>query len=57
MSKRGFRINGNLVVLFIALIIVVSGFSLLNHNFFTTINMVNILIAASLVGLVAIGHT
>ena len=55
--KKGLRINGNLVVLIIALVVVVGVFSLLNHNYFTTVNMVNILIAASLVGLVAIGHT
>lgn len=51
------KINGNLIVLIIALIIEVAAFSLLNRNFLTTVNMVNILIAASLVGLVAIGHT
>ncbi|MBQ6595001.1 MAG: ABC transporter permease [Clostridia bacterium] len=57
MKKTRIKINGNLVVLLIALIVVVAGFSFLNHNFFTAVNMVNILIAASLVGLVAIGHT
>jgi len=57
MKKSGIKINGNLVVLVIALVLVIAVFSLLNHNFFSTINMVNILIAASLVGLVAIGHT
>ena len=51
------KINGNLIVLIIALVVVIAGFSLLNRNFLTMINMVNILIAASLVGLVAIGHT
>lgn len=56
-EKKGLRINGNLVVLVIALVLEVGIFSLLNRNYFTTINMVNILIAASLVGLVAIGHT
>ena len=57
MKKSGIKINGNLIVLVIALAVVVGVFSLLNHNYFTTVNMVNILIAASLVGLVAIGHT
>ena len=57
MKKSGIKINGNLIVLVIALIAVVGVFSLLNRNYFTTVNMVNILIAASLVGLVAIGHT
>lgn len=51
------KVNGNLIVLTIALVVEVAAFSLLNHNFLTTVNMVNILIAASLVGLVAIGHT
>ncbi len=51
------KINGNLIVLVVALVIEIAAFSLLNHNFLTTVNMVNILIAASLVGLVAIGHT
>ena len=57
MKKSGIKINGNLIVLVIALVVVVGVFSLLNHNYFTSVNMVNILIAASLVGLVAIGHT
>ena len=57
MNKKGLKINGNLIVLIIALLAVIGVFSLLNHNYFTTVNMVNILIAASLVGLVAIGHT
>ena len=56
MNKK-LKINGNLIVLVVALVVVVAVFSLLNRNYFTTINMVNILIAASLVGLVAIGHT
>ena len=57
MKKSRVKINGNLIVLLIALVVVIAGFSLLNRNFLTTVNMVNILIAASLVGLVAIGHT
>ena len=57
MNKKGLKINGNLIVLIIALVVVIGVFSLLNRNYFTTVNMVNILIAASLVGLVAIGHT
>ena len=57
MNKKGLKINGNLIVLIIALVVVVAVFSLLNRNYFTAVNMVNILIAASLVGLVAIGHT
>ena len=57
MNNKGLKINGNLIVLIIALVVVVAVFSLLNPNYLTTVNMVNILIAASLVGLVAIGHT
>ena len=57
MKKRQLKINGNLVVLTIALVVVIAAFSLLNKNYFTVVNMTNILIAASLVGLVAIGHT
>ena len=57
MNSKGLKINGNLIVLIIALVVVVAVFSLLNPNYLTTVNMVNILIAASLVGLVAIGHT
>ena len=48
---------GNLLVLLIALVLVILGFSLLNKNYMTWKNMVNILTAASLTGLVAIGHT
>ena len=48
---------GNLIVLLIALVLVILGFSLLNKNYMTWKNMVNILTAASLTGLVAIGHT
>jgi ribose/xylose/arabinose/galactoside ABC-type transport system permease subunit len=40
-----------------AIIVVFIIFSSLNHNFFTGTNIVNILVAGSLVGLVAIGHT
>ena len=40
-----------------AIIVVFIIFSTLNHNFFTVTNIVNILVAGSLVGLVAIGHT
>ena len=48
---------GNLIVLLIALVLVILGFSFLNKNYMTWKNMVNILTAASLTGLVAIGHT
>ena len=37
-SKKGLKINGNLIVLVIALVVVIGVFSLLNHNYFTTVN-------------------
>lgn len=43
--------------LIIALVAIVSVFSIFNHNFFSMQNMINILMASSLIGLVAIGET
>lgn len=51
------KINGNLVVLLLALVAVIAVFGFINPNYLTTVNMVNILTAASLIGLVAIAHT
>lgn len=51
------KINGNLIVLLLALVAVIAVFSIINPNYLTTVNMVNILTAASLIGLVAIAHT
>ncbi|MBR2526985.1 MAG: ABC transporter permease [Blautia sp.] len=57
-EKGGFRlIGGDKLILFTAIIIVFALFTFLNKNFLTWTNMVNLLIAASLVGLVAVGHT
>ena len=57
-EKKGFRlIGGDKIILLIAIIIVFALFTFLNKNFLTWTNMVNLLIAASLVGLVAVGHT
>ena len=50
-------IPGDKLILIVALIIVVAIFSSLNGNYFSWTNYVNILVAASLIGLVAIGHT
>ena len=50
-------IPGDKLILIAALIIVVAIFSSLNANYFSWTNFVNILVAASLIGLVAIGHT
>ncbi len=41
----------------IAAIIMITTFSMLNKNFFTTANLINILIAGSLMGLVAVGES
>lgn len=50
-------ISGDKIVLLIAIILVFVLFTALNRNFLSKTNIVNILVAASLVGLVAIGHT
>lgn len=57
-KRRGkIQISGDKLVLMAAIIAVFALFTVLNKNFLTTTNIINILIAASLVGLVAIGHT
>ena len=45
------------LLLFGATVVVFAMFTLLNRNFLSWTNFVNILVATSLVGLVAIGHT
>ncbi len=50
-------IGGDKLVLLGAIIVVFALFTSLNKNFFSWTNMVNILVAASLIGMVAIGHT
>ena len=50
-------IPGDKLILIAALVVVVAIFSSLNSNYFSWTNFVNILVAASLIGLVAIGHT
>ena len=50
-------IGGDKVILLVAIVIVFALFTFLNKNYLTWTNMVNLLIAASLVGLVAVGHT
>jgi ribose transport system permease protein len=49
--------KSNTVMMFIVLIIVISVFTIMNHNYFSYSNMTNILLAASTVGLLAIGQT
>lgn len=50
-------IGGDKLVLIGAILIVFILFTSLNKNFLTWQNMVNLLVAASLVGVVAVGHT
>lgn len=56
-SKKQLKINGSMLVLLCALVIVVGVFTFLNKNFFSYTNLINVFVAASLVGLVAIGET
>lgn len=50
-------IGGDKLVLLGAIIVVFVVFNIMNSNFFTVTNIINIMVAASLVGLVAVGHT
>lgn len=50
-------IGGDKLILIGAIVVVFALFTVLNKNFLSVTNLVNILVAASLVGLVAIGHT
>lgn len=51
------HISGDKLVLLAAIVAVFILFTALNKNFLSFTNIINILVAASLVGLVAIGHT
>ena len=55
-TKR-IKIGGDKLTMMAAIVVVFIIFTALNRNFFTLTNIVNILVAGSLVGLVAIGHT
>jgi ribose transport system permease protein len=50
-------IGGDKMVLLLAIIAVFILFGVLNHNFLSWTNIVNILVASSLIGMVAVGHT
>ena len=50
-------IGGDKIVLIVAIVAVFALFTALNKNFMTVQNMINLLVASSLVGMVAIGHT
>lgn len=56
-KTRKLHISGDKLVLGLAIIAVFVLFTILNRNFLTWTNFVNILMAASLVGMVAVGHT
>lgn len=57
MNKKRISFSGNQVVLIAALIIVTLVFSLINSNFFSLTNLLNILISSTTIGLTAIGIT
>ena len=50
-------IGGDKLILLGATVVVFALFTVMNKNYFSWPNFVNILVASSLVGLVAIGHT
>ena len=58
-KKPGFlqAVGGDKMVLFLAIVVVFILFTSLNKNYFSVTNIINILVAGSLVGMVAIGHT
>ncbi|MDY3249352.1 MAG: ABC transporter permease [Candidatus Choladocola sp.] len=58
-EKKGIlsAIGGDKLILIGAIVVVFALFTALNKNFLTWTNMINLLVAASLVGLVAVGHT
>ncbi len=56
-KEKKLLIGGDKLILLGAIVIVFVLFTALNKNFLTWTNIVNLLVAASLVGLVAVGHT
>jgi len=56
-KKFNIPISGSNIVLFFAIVAVTIIFTCINKNYFSYQNFINILVAASLTGLVAIGHT
>ena len=57
LKKIASAIGGNNLVLIGAIIVVFILFTAINPNYLTWTNFVNLLVAASLVGIVAVGHT
>ena len=57
-KKKGLSfIGGDKLVLLAAIVVVFILFTVINKNFLTWTNFVNILLAASLTGTIAVGHT
>ena len=56
-KRMALKIKGDKLVLLLAIVAITIIFTILNKNYFTITNFVNILLATSLVGLIAIGHT
>lgn len=56
-QMKKIKIGGDKLTMLAAIVVVFIIFTSLNRNFITLTNIVNILVAGSLVGLVAIGHT
>ncbi|MFA6845487.1 MAG: ABC transporter permease [Sphaerochaetaceae bacterium] len=54
---RTIKLDGGKIILFLAIVGVTILFTILNPNYLSGTNMVNILVAASLAGLIAIGET
>lgn len=60
MKKRSnilSKIPADKIVLIAAIIVIFTVFNLFNSNFMSVTNVINILVASSLTGLIAIGHT
>ncbi len=56
-EKKKLPISGNQLVLIIAIAVITLVFSLINSNFFSYTNLINILVSSTLIGLTAIGIT
>lgn len=57
MKIKKLKIAGNQIVLILAIIGITIFFSILNNNFFTYSNLINVLVASTTIGLTAIGIT
>lgn len=57
MKKKKLPLSGNQIVLIVAIIAITLVFSLINQNFFSYTNLINILISSTGIGLTAIGIT